>query len=254
MKFRHSCNVSEEHATDVAVRMRPWIAQITKARSGGDAIVVKEPDHAITLTLRTAADQEPLLLVAGPRTRALYHEAMPGQSCLKVRLHPGAARQLLHRSIEDLVDRVVPLAGLPGPASRPVEWPADPGSLAESLLAGAPPVPDDRGALVRRAADLLPTSDVRTSARRLHISERHLRNLFVREVGLPPKRFARIGRVRTVLELGTARPLSELAIAAGFYDHSHMTAEFRTHMDVPPAAFFAGEFTPTTRCGGEPAP
>lgn len=242
--------MSKEHSINVAAHLRPWIAKITTARSGGDTIVVEEPDHATTLMLRTAPGHEPLLLAIGPRTRALYHEAMPGQSCLKIRLHPGAAQQLLHRSVKDLVDQVVPLTDLPGPASQL----GDPGLLAESLLAGAPAVPDSRGTLVRRAADMLPTSDVRTSARRLHVSERHLRNLFVRAVGLPPKRFARIGRVRTVLELGPTRPWSALALAAGFYDQSHMTAEFRTHMSVPPTAFFAGDFTPNLQCRAEPAP
>lgn len=254
MKFRHSCTVPKEYSTDVAAHLRPWIAQITTARSSGETIVVKEPDHAVTLMLRTAPDREPLLLAIGPRTKALYHEALPGQSCLKLRLHPGAARQLLHRSVSDLVDRVVPLTDLPGAASRLAELPGDPGRLAASLLAGAPAAPDRSGALVRRAAEMLPTGDVRTSAQRLHVSERHLRNLFVRAVGLPPKRFARIGRVRTVLELGSTRPWSELALAAGFYDQSHMAAEFRAHMSIPPTAFFAGEVAPNTACRGDAAP
>ncbi len=33
-----------------------------------------------------------------------------------------------------------------------------------------------------------------------------------------------------------------------------MTAEFRTHMSVPPTAFFAGDFTPNLQCRAEPAP
>jgi AraC-like DNA-binding protein len=76
-------------------------------------------------------------------------------------------------------------------------------------------------------------------ARRLAVSERHLRDLFSDGVGLPPKRFERIARLRGLLSRGETR-WAQLAATAGYYDQSHMTAEFRTMMGVPPAAFFAG--------------
>jgi AraC-like DNA-binding protein len=52
-----------------------------------------------------------------------------------------------------------------------------------------------------------------------------------------------------VLAHAETRPWSELAIEAGYYDHSHMTAEFRSIMGVPPTAFLRGELPPTTQCG-----
>lgn len=89
---------------------------------------------------------------------------------------------------------------------------------------------------------------VATAARRLHVSERHLRNLFVDGVGLSPKHFARIDRVRTVLAHARARPWADLAADVGYYDQSHLIGEFRRLMGVPPAAFRRGELPTATPC------
>ncbi len=66
-----------------------------------------------------------------------------------------------------------------------------------------------------------------------------LHTLFTAGTGLSPKHFARIDRVRTVLA-ADAGWWSDIAATAGYYDQSHMTAEFRHFMGVPPAAFTAG--------------
>ncbi|MFI7687677.1 AraC family transcriptional regulator [Nonomuraea sp. NPDC049655] len=41
---------------------------------------------------------------------------------------------------------------------------------------------------------------------------------------------------------------ADLATAAGYYDQSHMTAEFRTLMGVTPAAFFQGRLPALQPC------
>ncbi|MEH0421655.1 hypothetical protein QA861_30530 [Streptomyces sp. B21-083] len=58
---------------------------------------------------------------------------------------------------------------------------------------------------------------------------------------MSPEHFARIGRVRTVLAAGAGR-WSEIAATAGYYDQSHMTAEFRHLMGVPPRLRALSEF------------
>jgi len=42
--------------------------------------------------------------------------------------------------------------------------------------------------------------------------------------------------------------LAHLATTAGYYDQSHMSAEFSTIMGVPPTAYFAGRLPPPQRC------
>ncbi|NUR88365.1 MAG: helix-turn-helix domain-containing protein, partial [Nonomuraea sp.] len=75
-------------------------------------------------------------------------------------------------------------------------------------------------------------------ARRLGLSERGLRDLFAAGVGVSPKRFAGLRRVRALM--AADGPLADRASALGYYDQSHMAAEFRAVMGVPPGAFLAG--------------
>lgn len=221
----------------VPAELRSWVAGIDVATADGVAVDV--PDHAVTLVVRSARE----VIVMGPRTRAAYHVSEPGPSCVRVRVRPGRAKTLLGRSVREFADRAVPVRELPGLdlgelADDPV------GALTAALVDR--PVHDD---LVVTAAELLADANVAATARRLHISERRLRTLFAEGVGLSPKHFARISRVRTVLATTPDLRWAEVAAAAGYYDQSHMTAEFRQVMGVPPAAYAAGRRPAARRCG-----
>ncbi len=241
----------EERGVEVPEDLRAWISEInvaTVADHGRGRTVVDEPDHATTIVLRTVPGHGGELVVVGPRTRARYHVGEPGPWCVRARLHTGRAQRLLGRSARELVDEVVTLRTFG-------DEPADLGSgdevfarlLAGSLPAGAQDDPR-RDRLVREATTLLSSGagGVAAVARRLHISERHLRNLFADSTGLSPKHFARIHRVRKVLI--RTRPWAELAADAGYYDQAHLTGEFRRLMGVAPAAFRRGELPAATRC------
>ncbi|WP_208297810.1 helix-turn-helix domain-containing protein [Actinophytocola oryzae] len=150
---------------------------------------------------------------------------------------------MLGRPLRDLADRVVPLRQLPGvDVGRLLD---DPVGVLVAALAGRA-VGDD---LVASAADLLSRVTVADTARRLHISERRLRTLFTDSVGLSPKHFARIRRVRAVLATAPHGRWADVATAVGYYDQSHMTAEFRHLMGVPPAAYVAGRRPAPRPCG-----
>lgn len=222
--------------------LRPWVVGIdVAAASGADAVDL--PDHATTLVVRTTPDGRRSVIVLGPRTRAAYHVADPGPSCVRVRLRPGRAKALLGQPVRDLADRAVRVRELPGlDVDGLVEDPV--GALAAAVAER--PVDDD---LVAEAAELLAEAGVAATARRLHVSERRLRALFADGVGLSPKHFARIDRVRTVLATASGRRWADVAATAGYYDQSHMTSEFRHLMGVPPAAFAAGRRPVARRCG-----
>jgi AraC-like DNA-binding protein len=246
-KFRHSClsvvavTVGLMGSLVVPAGLRPWVDGIDVAAAGG-AAVVDVPDHATTLVVRTVPGGGRSAMLLGPRTRAGYHVSEPGPSCVRIRLRAGRARSLLGRAMRDLADRAVPVRELPGlDVGRLLE---DPVGALTTGLAGRP-VDDD---LVATAAELLVDGNVAATARRLHISERRLRALFADGVGLSPKHFARIRRVRAVLSAPRTR-WAEVAAAAGYYDQSHMTAEFRHLMGVPPAAFVAGRRPAARPCG-----
>ena len=228
----------QERAIPVSDVLRPWISGISVATPTRDTrrTVLAEPDHATTLALREGKS-----VVMGPRTRARYHAPKRFEVCVRIRIQPGQARALLGRPVHDLVDRVVPLRDLLG---------ADLPDLAaiEDLLTTRQR--SARGEVVREAAGLLVGVGVRDTARRLNVSERHLRVLFTETVGVAPKHFARIDRVRTVLDRAGRGRLADLAAETGDYDQSHMTAEFRAVMGIPPGLFVAGELPPAGHCAG----
>jgi AraC-like DNA-binding protein len=218
--------------------LRRWVAEVDVATADGSA-VVDVPDHATTLLLRIENRE---LIVMGPRTRAAYHVGAPSQSCVRVRMRPGRAQALLGRPLRDVADRALPLRELPGLDVDQLA--ADPIAALEKAVADRPEPP---ARLEEAAHLLLGDATVATTAARLHISERRLHTLFTHGTGLSPKHFARIGRVRTVLAAGGNR-WSEIAATAGYYDQSHMTAEFRHFMGIPPAAFTAGRRPAATPC------
>lgn len=214
-----------------------WVAGVDVATATG-AAAVDVPDHATTLLLRGDTRE---LIVMGPRTRAAYHVGAPSHSCVRVRMRPGRAQALLGRPLRDLADRTLPLRALPGLDVDRLA--ADPIAALEEALADRPPPPER----LEEAARLLAGATVATTAARLHISQRRLHTLFTAGTGLSPKHFARIDRVRAVLA-ADAGQWSNVAARAGYYDQSHMTAEFRHFMGVPPGAFTAGRRPAATPC------
>ncbi|MGH4032947.1 helix-turn-helix domain-containing protein [Actinomycetota bacterium Odt1-20B] len=255
--------------------------------TGRSSFMGHVPDSATKLVFRLPAEGPGYggdWLVLGPRTRASYFVGGKRlHGCLQLRIRPGAARPLLGVPARDLVGRVVPLAQLPGPAGRALarglaDTEPEPASvlryLAEELphrLTPATPAERARDALLRAAVAGLSAraeagagaapgagaasgpSQARVAevAHRLAISERQLRNLFTDAVGISPKHHARIDRIRQVLlraPQGSTPDWARLAGATGYYDQSHMGAEFRALMGVAPTAYVAGRLPAGTPC------
>ncbi|WP_157252679.1 helix-turn-helix domain-containing protein [Nonomuraea typhae] len=224
---------------------------------------VREPDTATTLVFRSGWDGTGLL-VLGPRTKASYFALGEMPRCVTVRLRPGLAGPLLGVAMSELVDEVVHLREMWGrPAvtlMNHLAAEADDARLAGRLtaelagrLARASAADTGRARTIQAAAGMLTaTAKVPEIARELGVSERHLRNLFHDGVGLSPKLYARIHRVRGVLAGDRGEPWAELAASTGFYDQSHMSADFRSVMGVPPGAFRAGRLPAPGRCAFRP--
>ncbi|MCK9902797.1 hypothetical protein CC117_00120 [Parafrankia colletiae] len=260
-------NDDSERVTPLPVVLRPWISQLSAAASGGapaHPVRAEAPDAATALVVRTTSDRTELV-VMGPRTRAEYFEVSRVPFCVKMRMQPGRAQSLLGVPLRGIVDRVVPLSDLWGVAGDRLtddlsKVGSDPtavvGLLAATLMDQVRTRSRHdlaRDELVRSATIALtsltsPGSQVRTTARRLNVSERHLRNLFTDAIGIPPKHVARIARMRHVLAGVSQQSLTHLAAEAGYYDQSHMTAEFRRMMGVSPGAFLTGQLPAALPC------
>lgn len=250
--------------------LRPWIAQarilsVSRAEPA-DEPFVHLPAAVTRVLLRVGADGRRDVFAAGPRVRASYHEGKAHVRCLELRLVPGTARPLLGVPAAELAGRLVPLDALPGAAARrlaaalhrldpPEAVPHLAEALPEPLSAAVDP---SRTALLRAGVEALSVhldrapAQVRDVARELAVSERQLRNLFTEGVGVSPKHYARIDRVRTVLTRAGRAPWAQIATATGYFDQSHMTSDFRALMGVPPRSYFTGRLPALTPCQSGP--
>ncbi|HZN77030.1 MAG TPA: helix-turn-helix domain-containing protein [Micromonosporaceae bacterium] len=203
-------------------------------------IVTHEPETATSIVLCPASG---MAAVVGPRPTATYSAGSPGTR-VRLRLAPGRAAALFGIPVADLAGRIVPVSELWGDA-QVRDLVRDPiGTLARRADRREP-----NSDLVAEAARLLAEGrSVQATADRLHLSERYLRTLFTGAVGLSPKTFARVERVRAVLARVGGRDLARLAAELGYYDQSHLTNEFRAVMGVPPAAYAHGRLPNPTRC------
>ena len=112
--------------------------------------------------------------------------------------------------------------------------------LERFARAGAPhPATRAAGSLLRSARGALRVDDL---AHATAVSPRRLRELFLREVGVPPKRLARILRFRTALDRLAAAPavdLGRLALDCGYYDQAHLYRDFRELAAMTPIDYLA---------------
>ena len=222
----------------VEERLRPWVAGIGTQSFRGEK-VVHAPDAATTLVVCTASGGA---FAVGPRDRARYATGRDGARRTVVRLTPGRAQAVLDVPVDELAGRVVPLSELWG---RPVD---DVAALRSALLSRVASTDPKRSDLVHAAARLLRTRGVAETARALDVGERHLRTLFTKAVGLSPKQYARVDRVRRVVARCERGEWARLAAEVGYYDQAHLSREFRAMMGVPPGAFLAGDLPAATHC------
>ncbi|MBX3229418.1 MAG: AraC family transcriptional regulator [Labilithrix sp.] len=208
------------------------------------------PDGRTALVFRVLeGGREGDVAVLGPRTRALFKTPRGVARVVLVQFKPGWSASLLGATASALTDRVVPLEDLWGLAG---------GDLAGELLeARSLPEVIDRVAraialrsgrsresssarLARRAARLLEEGAVRVEgvAEQLGVTARHLRRAFTESIGIGPKDFARGVRLRRAVRMAaTSQDWGSIAAGAGYYDQSHLIADFRDLVGLTPGAF-----------------
>ncbi|MFC8365679.1 helix-turn-helix domain-containing protein [Streptomyces griseorubiginosus] len=242
--------------------LRPWVAETGTEDTDPPKVFVRLPDTATKVLVRTEGSGRLALLVSGPRVRAGYHRAKPAVSCTEFRLPPGTVRAVLGVPAVELVGRVVELGALPGRTARQLSYELgrldheDAVARLADLLPDRLPTPagEPRTALLRAAVSALSVrsdhipGQVSDVARELAVSERQLRNLFSDGVGLSPKHYARVNRVRAVLAHADELRWADLAAVTGYYDQSHMTSDFRALMGVPPRSYFTGRLPAPGSC------
>lgn len=195
--------------------------------------------------------QTDMALLAGARTSAYWKDASVATRSVGVQLRPGAARALFGVSAQALQGAHVPLEALWGSESRRLHEALHEATGAEAQMALL-----ERALLSRLRDDacartlhpavamLLARIGQEPAMARLPdvrgISQRHLIACFRDATGLSPKRYARVRRFQglvAMLEAQPARPLVELALAAGYSDQPHCNREFRALTGTTPQAW-----------------
>ncbi|MET0423239.1 MAG: helix-turn-helix transcriptional regulator [Actinoplanes sp.] len=222
------------------------------------SIFVQMPEVATSLVFRTSAERGSDLIVVGPRTRGTYHPGPALTACVRVRLRPGQARAILGVPPDRLVNRAMGLTDLWGTPAQALEdqlasSDGDPELIGARLTAAlnrrvAPSRPGTVELVAAAVERLTGAARLGDVAERVGLSERRLRTLFAREVGLSPKHVARIRRLRTVLALAGRQEWAAVAEDAGFFDQAHMISDFRALMGVSPAAYVQGRRPAVTPC------
>ena len=188
--------------------------------------------------------------MTGVQGRAVGLRADGPVGGVMVRLRPETAARIAREAITELYDAAFSVADVFGPTDA---------SLLDDMIAAANTAVGRVGAvqlfLLRRlrddAIDPLaqgairalrqePTLTVRSLARRLGVSERHLSRRFRAATGATTKQFARVVRIGRVVTSARRRRerWAEIAISCGFSDQAHMINEFSAMIGSAPEVFF----------------
>jgi AraC-like DNA-binding protein len=189
----------------------------------------------------------------GTMTRPLVVRDREHTSIAGVRFRAGYARVVFGLPASELTDLRVPLEEV---------WP-DAGPLLEDLapLSGALPAvvalrrvleerlkgvsaaPRDVNVAIERV--VLAQGNLRIGALgpTLGLTRQHLARQFAEHVGVSPKMFARVVRLRSLLaRIRNADEVewSALALSLGFFDQSHLIDDFRALTGLPPSRWLRG--------------
>jgi AraC-like DNA-binding protein len=230
---------------------------------GVEAVERVLPDGALRLIF-DLGDGPPDARVAGPSTRPVLLTMRGHLHGLSVTLRPGAALALFGASAHELAERVVPWADLVGAAPRALgerlAEARDDGARAAMLLDTLHALLRDTDADDRHRARLAAAQfqragtprSVRAVADGLGIGERRLQQIFRAHVGLAPRTWGRLARLHQCLRLLRARSRPawpEFALAAGFFDQSHLVNEFRGLSGLTPEQFMQRAVSGSSKTG-----
>jgi AraC-like DNA-binding protein len=190
--------------------------------------------------------------VVGNQARSTLTGIRGHQLGAQVELTPAGALALFG-DVADLNDAVVPLDEALGPRgtqllhrlSQATSW-GDRFDLIDEAFGAVEPLPlSDEVRWLRRKLEL---SRGRARVERLMDetgwSRRHVTDRFRRQLGIPPKAYARLLRFEHATSLLSVRParlsLTAVAAEAGYYDQPHLNREFVSLAGLTPGAYVAG--------------
>jgi AraC-like DNA-binding protein len=205
------------------------------------------PDGAADLLIDLGAASAQAI---GTMTRPLVLRSTAMPELLGVRFHPGRALPFLGMPLSEVTDDSVPLSRLTDAADAIANAPtlrhrvtAFESSLLRALHRAQP---RDRrvDAAVARIVATGGRVAIDALADDIGISRQHLSRRFLAHVGVTPKTFARVVRFRALLchaQRAPDRDWAALATEAGYFDQSHLIADFQQFAGTSPVPFFLSQ-------------
>lgn len=177
------------------------------------------PDTCVDVVVAIDLDGRMAPIVAPPNVTFAVMVPTPGGHYLGARCHPGHHRLLVQlRSLE-----------FPTTASSVHDARIELVARLEALASPRPTWIDEAVHFVRDDV----TCRVSSLARKLGVSARTLHRGMVEHVGVTPKAFLRVERVRrAAADIAAGACASAVAAATGFADQAHLVRELRTLLGV----------------------
>jgi AraC-like DNA-binding protein len=221
-----------------------------------DLVITLDREHIVRYADESDREGKRLRfgVLQGPHDHAVLRDTAHPSSVVGVHFRPGAACALLQLPLHELANRTIALdeafgreaielrERLQALPSASVRLRALERWLRRRLFAANRrwwPDPALHGAL--RAFDAQPAlARVDAIRNTTGLSERRFNARFLAEVGLTPKRYARVRRFQAVLAAwadGAHRPWAQLALDAGYSDQPHLVHEFRRLSGVAPSRY-----------------
>ncbi len=242
--------------------LRPWISKLWAFEGDFDfalervlpsglveVLINLDEDETRTYPDGSAeARRHPAAVVQGPRAAPVVIDTHEQRRVIGIVFQPGGALALLGVPASALVEDHVDLWML---------WPehrglrdrllASPASERLALVECALMARLERGvfpdAAVASAASALDAGrDLRDVQAQVGMGRKRFTRLFTEAVGFTPKRFAGVRRFRRVLDLVNTRGLDApdwagLAFECGYFDQSHLIADFRRFAGLTPSRY-----------------
>lgn len=191
---------------------------------------------------------QPALMFVGQITGPLHIRPTGRVDLLGIRFRPGGAAALTRVPQHELVDRSLPLADIArGPAdllAPAFDTDSEPERIARAIDALASSV-ESRRTVVTESADaivrhwgMIPIGVLAVGA---GLGTRQLERRFLDEVGMTPKRLARISRFQRVFHAMERKPVgwTRVALECGYYDSSHLVRDFQEFAGAAPSRALA---------------
>ena len=156
-----------------------------------------------------------------------------------IRFRPGRAAVALRTPLTLLTDARVPLRDVTKsfPTIDRLEAIEDTLRLVLAEAKADPRVDAAVEAIIRSGGRVSIESVAEVSG----VSRQHLARAFAHHVGVTPKTFARVMRFRRAIELGRRQQWADVAVELGYFDQSHLIADFREFAGETPVPFFLSQ-------------